>query len=426
MPFMRDGIKVSCEIVAAVMESLNAEATRTLALKERTGEDRRVHTDGLDRHLARRGFGDPGVAETIAGILTEAGITEKASVRDWYSRKLIRGIRLLSGWTWTIATTGQKSFLLPVEGKGACDEVLAWTDLCPACRKGSLILVTGQRLFGIPETDFYVCRGCGAKYVPDGGRFRLVAITRIEDPLWKRHLNKTYTADEWAAIAAYAETGKTPAPKKTSVSPKTTAPGTGSAPFTRMNDGTLGFTCENQTYYFRPLRLDISRGSSGDLFSKATEKVRDLIRRPEYNEVRPVVEAQYNGYLDLNSGAFISELKRNHNPLYLSFLNPYGDREYCRFRITCPESPGTKGVWIVVIGKNLRAAGICRERFAHVFNDRVGSILPAACYRDGDPESCRTNALICRNRKDAGVYVYPTADEKEMGLLSAALLPLCI
>jgi hypothetical protein len=425
MPFVRDGIEVSCEIIAAVMESLNAEATRTLALTQRTGADGRVQVDGLDWLLARRDFSDPGTADLLALVLKRAGIVKPADVPDWRSHRTFRGVRLVPAWTWDIASAGKRQSI----PRGATDvsplALPVWTDLCPVCRKGALTMVTGQRLFGIPETDFYACTDCGAKYVPDGDRFRLVAITRIEDPLWKRHLNKTFTVDEWTAIAAHGETGKIPAPRKTLRSPMMTVPETGSAPITRMKDGTLGFVTENQTYYFRPLQLDISRGSSGDLFSKATEMVRDLIQRHAYNEVRQVVEAQYPGYLHLKAGAFVSELKKNHDFMYRSFLNPYGDGEYCRFRVTCPESAGTKGIWIVAIGENVRAAGICRDGFAPFFNDRVGLILPAACYRDGDPESCRINALICRNRKEAGIYVHPTTDGKEMGVLCASLLHLC-
>jgi hypothetical protein len=138
-----------------------------------------------------------------------------------------------------------------------------------------------------------------------------------------------------------------------------------------------------------------------------------------------VVEARYTGYLDLKIGFFLSELKKNNDPLYRSFLNPYGDEDYCRFRVTDPQGPGKDGVWIVVTGITLRAAGTYHNGFAPMINEKVGSILPSACYRDGDAESCRINALICRNRTDAGVYVHPMAHESGMTQLLAALLILC-
>ena len=48
LPFVRDGIEVSCDLIAASMEVLNAEATRTLAIRQRTGADGRVQIfDGL-------------------------------------------------------------------------------------------------------------------------------------------------------------------------------------------------------------------------------------------------------------------------------------------------------------------------------------------------------------------------------------------
>jgi hypothetical protein len=286
-------------------------------------------------------------------------------------------------------------------------------------------MVTGQRLFGIPETDFFACTRCGAKFVPEGDQFRLVAITRIEDPLWKRHLNKTFTTNEWANLASRGETDKKNGSPVKSATCGEKAHDIGSAPFTRIKDGTLGFTQGNQTHYFRPLHLEISRGTVPDLFSKATGKVRDIIRLQAYHEVRPVVEARYTGYLDLKVGFFLSELKKNNDPLYRSFLNPYGDEDYCRFRVTDPQGPGKDGVWIVVTGITLWAAGAYQNGFAPMINEKAGSILPSACYRDGDEESCRINALICRNRTDAGVYVHPMAHEPDMTQLLAALLPLC-
>jgi hypothetical protein len=425
LPFERDGIEVSCDLIAAGMECLNAEATRTLAIRQRTGADGRVQADGLDRLLTQRDFSVPGTAEIVSEVLKEAGIVGPAVVSDWRSHRTFRGIRLLPAWTWHIASDGKKHFIPQGTAAPGPDTLPVWTELCPVCYKGTLTLVSGQRLFGIPETDFLACTYCGAKFVPAGDQFRLVAITRIEDPLWKRHLNKTFTTNEWANLASHGETDKKNGSPVKSVTDGKKAHDTGPSPFTRMKDGTLGFTLGNQTQYFRPLHLDISRGTVTGLFSKATGKVRDLICLPAYHEVRPVVEAGYPGYLDLKIGFFLSELKGNNNPLYRTFLNPYGDEEYCRFRVTDPQDPGKEGVWIVVTGINIRAAGVYHNGFAPMINEKAGSILPSACYRDGDEESCRINALICRNRKDAGVYVHRMAHGSGMTQLVAALLPLC-
>jgi len=425
LPFVRDGIEVSCDLIAAGMECLNAEATRTLAIRQRTGADGRVQADGLDRLLADRNYPDPWISDIVSNVLENAGIAEPAVVSDWRSHRTFRGIRLLPAWTWHFSSYG-KHHSIP-EGTAAPDPDAApvWTEICPVCHHGTLTMETGQRLFGIPETDFLACTYCGAKYVPAGDRFRLVAIARIQDPLWKRHLNKTRTPDEWADIASQRKpNNKYNPPGMTAIAGKM-AHEMEPSPFTCKKDGTLGFTLGNRTHYFKPLHLEISRGTVLGLFSKATTKVRDMIRLQAYHEVRAVVEARYTGYLDQKIGIFLSELKKNNDPLYRSFLNQHGDEDYCRFRVTDPQGSGKEGVWIVVTGINIRAAGAYHNDVTPMINETAGSILPSACYRDGDEESCRINALICRNRKEAGVYVHQMAHESAMTQLVAALLPLC-
>ncbi|MCX6691846.1 MAG: hypothetical protein NTW33_07295 [Methanoregula sp.] len=425
LPFVRDGIGVSGDLIAAGMECLNAEATRTLAIRQRTGADGRVQADGLDRLLATRDFSDPEISEIVSNVLRDAGIAEPAVVSDWRSHRTFRGIRLLPVWAWHFSSGGTRQDIAPGTAAPGPDVPPQWTELCPVCHNGTLTMVTGQRLFGIPETDFFACTQCGAKFVPEGEGFRLVAITRIQDPLWKRNLNTNRTPHEWATIASPQKTNTKTGSSGRAPPAKKKTHDTGPAPFTRMKDGTLGFSLGNQTHYFRPLHVEISRGTVTGLFSKATKKVRDVIHLQAYPEVRPVVEARYTGYLDQKIGFFLSELKGNNDSLYRSFLNPYGDEDYCRFRVTDPQGPGKDGVWIVVTGITIRAVGVYHNGFAPMINEKAGSILPSACYRDGDEESCRINALICRNRTDAGVYVHQMAHEPDMTQLLAALLPLC-
>ena len=95
LPFVRDGIEVYCDLIAAAMECLNAEATRTLAIRQRTGADGRVQADGLDRLLTNRDFLDPEISEIVSKTLKDAGIAEPAVVSDWRSHRTFRGIRLL-------------------------------------------------------------------------------------------------------------------------------------------------------------------------------------------------------------------------------------------------------------------------------------------------------------------------------------------
>jgi hypothetical protein len=45
-------------------------------------------------------------------------------------------------------------------------------------------------------------------------------------------------------------------------------------------------------------------------------------------------------------------------------------------------------------------------------NDTLGRVLPEDCYLTGDPVRCRVNALLCTNKKEAGLYVYYGSQEE--------------
>ena len=47
---------------------------------------------------------------------------------------------------------------------------------------------------------------------------------------------------------------------------------------------------------------------------------------------------------------------------------------------------------------------IHRIPYAHTINNRLGRIGPDDCLLSGDPARCRINALLCNNKKEAGLY----------------------
>ena len=46
-------------------------------------------------------------------------------------------------------------------------------------------------------------------------------------------------------------------------------------------------------------------------------------------------------------------------------------------------------------------------------NNRLGRIGPDDCLLSGDPVRCRINALLCNNKKEAGLYIHPVENEDE-------------
>ena len=137
--------------------------------------------------MERLGKDQGDVTPVIAEVLVSAGLAEPAEVLDTATRTQIRGIRLLSAWTWHIASGDFPPCDSTCSGGGETD---AWLAQCPVCKTGILGRVTGKRLFGIPPTDYYLdCSHCGAKFIPEKDRFRLVSIAHISDPRWRQYLD---------------------------------------------------------------------------------------------------------------------------------------------------------------------------------------------------------------------------------------------
>jgi hypothetical protein len=143
LPFMHKGVTVPCALITAGMEALNAQVTRTLSLKNRTGTGGRVQVDRLDHLLQERGFVHPGSARALSIVLERAGISEPAAVPDQQSHRVMRGTRLVSAWTWHIESDLQKPCALPGTAPSALEELSSWQDLCPVCRTGMLNAVIG-------------------------------------------------------------------------------------------------------------------------------------------------------------------------------------------------------------------------------------------------------------------------------------------
>ncbi|OPY37921.1 MAG: hypothetical protein A4E35_00976 [Methanoregula sp. PtaU1.Bin051] len=410
LPFVRRGFEVNSALVGAAMEELNAEASRTLAIRQRTGRDGRVVVDGLDRRLAVRGSGSPDIAEVIAGILTEAGIAERASVADRRSHRFIRAVRLSTAWTWTVASE-RAAPSLPVLGR-TDGKAPAWTSLCPVCRAGRLGPGSAGRLFGVHETEYFICNSCGARFVPDSGKFRLVAIARKRDPLWERLLNRNLSGDEWQEIALH---GHSDADLHKTRKPESRRKGQEKYGTVPAGEGRFAVEAGGSTLYFTALPVQFSRGSIRDLFAKRRETLRQILRHPAYAGIAGEAAEQYRHYLDLPAGPFLLGLKDRRNTGYQKFLNPHGDMTFCTFRTTASGTAEESGVFVVVKEGAVQAAGMSLRPFRETINDDLGNISPATCYRDGDSELCRINALMCGNRKGGGgLYVYAVGEEGEI------------
>ncbi len=424
LPFLRSGVNVTGEVIGVFMECLNAESTRTLPLiTPRDAPGGAV--EGLDRLLEQR-LQIPGkdVTPVIGEVLIAAGIAEYTEILDRQCHRPRKGLRLLKPWTWDIAAPMGQAVHLPQSGS---DDGLSmsWMSTCPVCKTGILNKVIGKQLFGIPRTDFIIeCTHCGAKFIPVGTQFRLVSIATIRDPLWKKHLDKTYPAETWASLAR----GTAPGGAGSRASPRVSNPMAGTPSLTRpqrtgllglkkIKDGSLAVPFGEKILYFRPLRIRFSGGVREDVFAKAQKLLSEYLQNPAYSHLVDRVNERYSQYLTLPAGVFLGQLKDRHDPFYREFLNISGDERYCSFRLEDTDGSGKNGVVIVAVGEGLYESLDCHETVRTMVNDRLGRILPDDCFLHADRKRCRINALFCAERDHAGLYIYPTENAGERVLI---------
>ena len=416
LPFLRSGVTVTGELVGVTLECLNAEPKKALALT--TPRDSATGLEpGLDHCLeGRLTLVGKTVVPVIFDVLCAAGIAEPAQITDHHTIRSRNGMRLLHAWTWHIGASTAPAVRFGETG-GDGSVALSWLSMCPVCRTGILERVTGKQLFGIPHTDFYIeCSHCGAKFIPVGPAFRLVSIATIKDPLWKKHLDKTYPAETWAALARGPGTGPAttaPAAKKMPVA----ALPSSSVTFSLLKDGSLAVPVEGRTLYFRPVTLRFAGGVKEDTFARGQKILGEVLEDPVFSHLKPAVLAKYSRYLDMKTGLFLGQLKERHDPFYREFLNRYGDERYGSFRAEESGEIGKKGVLIVAVNRGLYDIVNCRDSFRSMINDTFGRIGPDDCLLSGDPIRCKVNAVLCTHKKEAGLYIHAAeADEVRVQL----------
>jgi len=413
LPFLRSGVMVTGELIGVAMECLNAEFNKTLAL--RTPPDAAEKPlDGLDRCIEER-LKIPGktVVPVIADVLCSAGIAETTEIMDRFSHRPRKGIRLLPPWTWHAASPMAPT-VKPL-GSGNDDESSreSWMSMCPVCSTGILNRVVGKQLFGIPRTDFYnECTHCGAKFIPVGTQFRLVSIATVRDPLWRKHLNETFSAETWSALARGTKPGGNQHVRQTEkpVSQSQKSPSGG---LMQLKDGSLIVPFPEKTLYFKPVKLNFSGFVREDVFARAQQPLQDLLKNPAFSHLLPQLNAKYSRYLSMKSGLFLGQLKERHDPFYREFLNSYGDEKYGTFRLEDSPEADKKGVLIVVVNKGIYHAVNCRDAFRVIINNVFGRISAEDCLLSGDSTRCRMNALLCNNRSATGIFLHPCEKEEE-------------
>ena len=426
LPFLRSGVLVTGELLGVAMEYLNAEFSKTLALHTPLNAAEKL-PDGLDRCIEEH-LKIPGktAVPVIVDVLCSAGIAETTEITDRFSHRTRKGMRLLPPWTWHAASAMTPAVRSRGSGNDDASSPLSWMSMCPVCRTGILNRVVGKQLFGIPYTDFYIeCTHCGAKFIPVGTQFRLVSVAIVRDPLWKKHLDQTFPAGTWAALARGTGPGGKallyPMEKTTGKKPATPSQKLPPGGLTYMKDGSLVVPVKEKTLYFKPVKLNFSGGVREDLFARVQTPLQEILKTPAFSHLLSLVNAKYSNYLPMKSGLFFGQLKERHDPFYREFLNSYGDEKYCIFRMEESNDGNKKGVLIVVVNRGIYDVVNCPDTFRVMITDTFGRISSDDCLLSGNSTRCRINALLCTSRNDAGIYIHPCENEEERIYISEIL-----
>ncbi|MGD0533922.1 MAG: hypothetical protein ABR999_00575 [Methanoregula sp.] len=429
LPFTRNDVEITEGLIGVTLECLNAEVKRTLPLCAASRDT--GFLTGLGECLSERLGSDQGAAApVIAEVLVSAGLAKPAEVLDAATHTQMRGIRLLSAWTWHIASGD----MLPCDGTcSSGGKTDAWLAQCPICRTGILSRVTGKRLFGVPPADYYLdCSHCGAKFIPEKDRFRLVSIAHISDPHWRQYLNSCRKSDDWAALvheekpvrpaSRIATSRYRMAPKKADIiipqpvavhRPVKPARPVEGVPvsFSTLKDGSLVVTGTTKTLYFRPVKLRFLRGVRHDLFSQSQRTVQQALEAPVFADVKPLFVREYLRYLPLRLGPVTEELQKKNDPLFPQLLNRYGDEDFGSFTLQNEDLTHKKGLLIVYVqGKLCHVAG-CHSSYADLVDRTFGNITADKCYRDGDETACRINSLVTAFRSIPVIWLHELSDD---------------
>jgi hypothetical protein len=176
-----------------------------------------------------------------------------------------------------------------------------------------------------------------------------------------------------------------------------------------------------KTLYFHPIRIHFAGSVREDVFARVQKSLEEVLGQPAFEHLRSAVNTNYSRYLPMKTGLFLQHLKERHDPFYREFLNPFGDERFGTFRAEDSGETEKKGILIVVVNRGLYQVINSPDPLRMSLNNRFGRIGPDDCLLSGDPVQCRINALLCTNKKEAGLYIHPLEKEDERMAVTNAI-----
>lgn len=152
--------------------------------------------------------------------------------------------------------------------------------------------------------------------------------------------------------------------------------------------------------------------------------LREILSKNKYRSVKDECYRDYKKYIDMELGAFLYKLKEEGNLFYKSFLNPYGDLFYCKFKMEETPLAKYKGIYMYKCNGIIKYIG--RVKGDYDFYQRINAgyanISPKNCYIDGQATNCHINAMINRIGGEVKFYIMPLDNDEEICSLERQLI----
>lgn len=187
-------------------------------------------------------------------------------------------------------------------------------------------------------------------------------------------------------------------------------------------------TVNSSQYNFKEIELSISNRNQENIFRKNTKRTLSYVLHKALNQptnrLNKIASAhieRYSRYLDFTLGEFLYTLKENNNLDYLSYLNGYGDKRFCDFKLVSTMS-NSKGLYCYIVDQKIQYIGRSKKTFGERIKE-YGKITPYNCLIDGQNTNCKINSIINDNSYvKIGLFEMNNSSDSEIEKLEKDLI----
>lgn len=175
---------------------------------------------------------------------------------------------------------------------------------------------------------------------------------------------------------------------------------------------------DNQIIEFDKIELNIRERNLENVFKGNKKTLRykldKAIANPKncLHKIGIDQKEKYVDFLNLDFGEFLIKLKNNGNQDYLLYLNKYGDKKYCFFKIE--KHLKEKGIYCFIVDDEIVYVGRSKKTFKERI-DEYGRITAYNCLKDGQATNCNINSKINDHKQVfVGFYLMSQASNEEI------------